>query len=126
MFSNKLNDNMRNCAVEGSYASVIGGGPAAAIVFPKQVRKRALGDDRLKAFAEKVQKSKSVEKNRLQIEYEELFNEVFAEKQAEFSAEFDAVHNVQRAKRVGSIDEIISSDNVRQYVISVLSEEMTS
>mgnify|MGYP006145792861 CR=1 FL=1 len=41
VFSGVLNDNMEVLAVEGSYASVIGGAPAAAVVFTVRVRSLA-------------------------------------------------------------------------------------
>ena len=40
VFSKKLNPMMEIAAVEGSYASVIGGAPAAATVFAREVRSR--------------------------------------------------------------------------------------
>ena len=40
VFSGVLNDNMEVLAVEGSYASVLGGAPAAAVVFTGEVNKR--------------------------------------------------------------------------------------
>ena len=47
VFSQALNPNLRASALEGSYASVIGGGPAAAVVFGREVRARALADPRV-------------------------------------------------------------------------------
>ena len=47
VFSATLNDNMEIAAVEGSYASVIGGAPAAAVVFAAEVRKRTSADPRV-------------------------------------------------------------------------------
>jgi acetyl-CoA carboxylase carboxyltransferase component len=38
VFSRALSPRLRAAALEGSYASVIGGGPAAAVVFPREVR----------------------------------------------------------------------------------------
>ncbi|MFE1886844.1 carboxyl transferase domain-containing protein, partial [Streptomyces diastatochromogenes] len=40
VFSKALNPNMTLLAVEGSFASVLGGAPAAAVVFSGEVRKR--------------------------------------------------------------------------------------
>ena len=40
VFSKRLNPRMEIAAVEGSYASVIGGAPAAATVFAREVRSR--------------------------------------------------------------------------------------
>ena len=47
VFSATLNDAMEVAAVEGSYASVIGGAPAAAVVFAGEVNKRTAADPRI-------------------------------------------------------------------------------
>ena len=47
VFSATLNDSMEVAAVEGSYASVIGGAPAAAVVFAGEVNKRTAADPRI-------------------------------------------------------------------------------
>src|SRR5207244_4709832 len=47
VFSGTLNDNMEIAAVEGSYASVIGGAPAAAVVVAAEVRRRRAADARV-------------------------------------------------------------------------------
>jgi acetyl-CoA carboxylase carboxyltransferase component len=44
VFSNALNDNMEVLAIEGSFSSVIGGAPAAAVVFTREVNKRTAAD----------------------------------------------------------------------------------
>ena len=46
VFSKALNPNMTVLAVEGSFASVIGGAPAAAVVFTGEVDKRTAADPR--------------------------------------------------------------------------------
>ena len=48
VFSGALNDNMEVIAVEGSFASVIGGAPAAAVVFTRDVNTRTANDQRIK------------------------------------------------------------------------------
>ena len=45
VFSATLNDDMEVLAVEGSFASVIGGAPAAAVVFTRDVDERTRADD---------------------------------------------------------------------------------
>ena len=40
VFSRALNENLEVVALEGSYASVIGGAPAAAVVFAREVDTR--------------------------------------------------------------------------------------
>ena len=47
VFSGTLNDNMEVAALQGSYASVIGGAPAAAVVFAAEVNKRTSADPRV-------------------------------------------------------------------------------
>ena len=47
VFSGVLNDNMEVIAIEGSYASVIGGAPAAAVVFAREVTSRTFKDPRV-------------------------------------------------------------------------------
>ena len=44
VFSGALNDNMEVLAVEGSFSSVIGGAPAAAVVFTREVNARTAAD----------------------------------------------------------------------------------
>ena len=50
VFSAKLNDDMEVLAVEGSFASVIGGAPAAAVVFTREVDDRTRADERVRAL----------------------------------------------------------------------------
>ena len=50
VFSKTLNDDMEVLAVEGSYASVIGGAPAAAVVFAGEVDARTAADPRVTAL----------------------------------------------------------------------------
>jgi acetyl-CoA carboxylase carboxyltransferase component len=47
VFSKRLNPSLRALAVRGSYASVIGGPAAAAVVFPEEARALALEDPRV-------------------------------------------------------------------------------
>jgi hypothetical protein len=50
-----------------------------------------------------------------------VLQEVLLEKQAEMAAEFDAIHSVERARKVGSLDEIIEPDRLRDVLASVVS-----
>ncbi len=54
VFSGALNDGMEVLAVEGSYASVIGGAPAAAVVFAGDVRARTDADPRVTELEERL------------------------------------------------------------------------
>jgi acetyl-CoA carboxylase carboxyltransferase component len=47
VFSKRLHQDMETAAVAGSYASVIGGAPAAAAVFAREVSARTENDPRV-------------------------------------------------------------------------------
>jgi acetyl-CoA carboxylase carboxyltransferase component/biotin carboxyl carrier protein len=121
VFSRGLNDNLRALAVEGSYASVIGGGPAAAVVFPREVRARVAGDPRIQALRGTLRGNPTPEERAA---FDKLRRDVTIEKRAEIAAEYDAVHSVERAKKVGSIEEIIPSRGLRPYLIETLRNDL--
>ncbi len=54
VFSQVLNEKMEVVALEGTYASVIGGAPAAAVVFAGEVEARARKDERLQALTQEM------------------------------------------------------------------------
>ncbi len=118
VFSKALNENLRSIALEGSFASVIGGAPAAAVVFPGQVRKSVYEDKRI------VKAQKNLKTKTLSLaEFEELYKQVYNEKQSELAQHFDQVHSVQRAKDVGSIDEIINISQLRKSIVSFIQKK---
>jgi hypothetical protein len=45
------------------------------------------------------------------------------EKQAQLAEEFDAVHSVERAREVGSLEEIVPPAAMRPYLIGLLEAE---
>jgi hypothetical protein len=112
---------MHAIALSGSYASVIGGGPAAAVVFSREVRAQALDDPRVKDKAEIARRNPS-EANRAALD--SVLREVTLEKQAAMAAEFDAVHTVERAREVGSLSEIIDPADLRPRLIATLDESL--
>jgi len=105
-------------ALEGTYASVIGGAPAAAVVFAGEVDARARKDPRLQALSQAMaQATDGVEKGRLRAQWEDLFKLVHSEKLGEVADEFDRVHSVQRALKVGALQDILPPANLRPYLI---------
>ncbi|NIZ40732.1 carboxyl transferase domain-containing protein [Entomospira entomophila] len=114
VFSKMLNSNITTYALEGSFASVIGGAPAAAVVFPALVAKRTIADPRWVEAQRRKDMSAS--------ESNELYQEIYLEKQQELAVEFDQTHNIQRAKDVGSIDEIIKLSELREKVTAFISQ----
>ena len=124
VFSKKLNDAMQVAAVEGSYASVIGGAPAAATVFAREVRTRTEGDPRVVALREQVATASAPEAGALRSQLVRLTEEVRSEKLGEVADEFDAIHTIQRAQLTGSVDEIIPAARLRPWVIEALERGM--
>ena len=57
VFSRALNEQLEVVALEGTYASVIGGAPAAAVVFAGEVDARARKDERLEALTQAMAKA---------------------------------------------------------------------
>ena len=117
VFSQQLNDSLTASALTGSYASVIGGSAAAAVVFPREVRKRALTDPRVVELSREVRLRPTAESRAA---LDEALAEVTLAKQAELAAEFDAVHSVERAKAVGSLDRILEPQTLREDLIGLL------
>jgi acetyl/propionyl-CoA carboxylase alpha subunit/acetyl-CoA carboxylase carboxyltransferase component len=119
VFSGALNDGLEVAAVNGSYASVIGGGPAAAVVFGGEVRKRTEADRRMVELRARIVPGEDGEA-RLRAELERLRAAVHAEKQAEVAGEFDRIHSIERAKLVGSVDRIIAPGELRPYLVAAV------
>jgi acetyl/propionyl-CoA carboxylase alpha subunit/acetyl-CoA carboxylase carboxyltransferase component len=119
-FSKALNENLETAAVEGSYASVIGGVPAAAVVFAREVDARMKADPRMKDLQEQLARATATQKAALEIKLKEVTTIVHAEKVGEIASEFDHTHTVQRAQQVGSIDHIIPPAALRPYLIEAL------
>jgi acetyl/propionyl-CoA carboxylase alpha subunit/acetyl-CoA carboxylase carboxyltransferase component len=126
VFSKKLNDQMQVAAVEGSYASVIGGAPAAATVFARDVRVRTESDPRVVALRERVADASADEVPALRAELATVTDQVRSEKLGDVANEFDAIHTIQRAQQVGSVDEIIPADQVRPWVVAALERGMSA
>ena len=117
VFSQELNPNLKAAALEGSYASVIGGGPAAAVVFGRDVRARALADPEI-ARLEREARTRGTAGARER--FERALQDTLLEKQAEVAAEFDAIHSVERAREVGSLSDIVAPAEMRAYLIDEL------
>ncbi|MCW2716464.1 carboxyl transferase domain-containing protein [Pseudonocardia sp.] len=128
VFSGTLNDNMEVAAVEGSYASVLGGAPAAAVVFAGEVNKRTAADPRVAdleaRIAETQQAGAEPEAARLTAELAALRPVVRSEKLGQVADEFDTAHSVQRAQSVGSVDRIVPSTQLRPYLIDAVQRGM--
>jgi acetyl-CoA carboxylase carboxyltransferase component len=125
VFSKTLNDNLEVVAVEGSYASVIGGAPAAAVVFARDVAARTKADPRVAEAARRAEEAiGGAEGKRAQRELRAITEAVRSEKLGEVAEEFDTVHSIQRALEVGSVDRIIPAATLRPYLVEALERGM--
>ncbi len=124
VFSKALNAAMEIAAVEGAVASVIGGTPAAATVFAREVKQRTDGDPGVRATREALAGATGVDVARLRGALAEVTEQVRSQKLGEVAGEFDAIHNVERALRVGSVDRIIRARELRPYVVDALERGM--
>ena len=120
VFSKALNPNMTVLAVEGSYASVIGGAPAAAVVFTGEVDKRTAASPAMKALDEQIASASNGERIRLRAEQAALRTSIRAEKISEVAAEFDGIHDIHRAVEVGSVDAVIPAARLRPEIIATI------
>jgi acetyl-CoA carboxylase carboxyltransferase component len=117
VFSRELNPGLRAAALDGSYASVIGGAPAAAVVFPREVRARALNDPQVADLAKAAREEGTPEARG---RFDRALSDAILEKQSEVAGEFDAVHTVERARDVGSLEEIVPVAETRAFLIRSL------
>jgi acetyl/propionyl-CoA carboxylase alpha subunit/acetyl-CoA carboxylase carboxyltransferase component len=124
VFSRALNENLESSALEGSFASVIGGAPAAAVVFTREVDLRTGADPRVEELDRLIELAEGAERQRLRAERQSLWPEVRAEKLGEFAAEFDAIHSIERAVEVGSVQRIIPASGLRPYLIDAVERGM--
>lgn len=120
VFSKTLNPNMTVLAVEGSFASVIGGAPAAAVVFAGEVEKRTSADPRVVTVQEQINVASGAERSDLVAELADVRAGVRAEKISEVAAEFDGIHDIHRAVAMGSVDRVIAAAEIRPAIIAAI------
>ncbi|GIH10409.1 fused acetyl/propionyl-CoA carboxylase subuit alpha/methylmalonyl-CoA decarboxylase subunit alpha [Rhizocola hellebori] len=124
VFSKALNPNMTVLAIEGSFASVLGGAPAAAVVFSGDVNARTAKDPRVSELETQIAAAAPGDRPGLLTQLQQLRTSVRAEKLGEVAAEFDAVHSIQRAVEVGSVDAIIRAAELRPQIIAAIERNL--
>jgi acetyl-CoA carboxylase carboxyltransferase component len=124
VFSRELNENFEAIALEGTHASVIGGAPAAAVVFSREVDKRTRTDPRITALEMEIASAGDGRKRRLRAQLSELREIVRSEKLGAVAEEFDHIHSVHRALQVGSLDRIIPASRLRPYLVDAIERGM--
>ncbi len=124
VFSKALTESMEIAAVEGSFASVIGGAPAAATVFARDVKQRVERDPRVASARAEAASASGPEAAALRAKAARVVEEVRSQKLHDVADEFDAIHTIERALRVGSVDRIIPAATLRPYVVDALERGM--
>jgi acetyl-CoA carboxylase carboxyltransferase component len=124
VFSRTLNDNLEVVALEGTFASVIGGAPAAGVVFAGEVDQRARADARVVDLEARLAAAKEPDRRKLRGELDALLKLVRAEKVGELAVEFDHEHSVHRALRVGSLHKILPPRDLRPYLVDAVERGM--
>lgn len=121
VFSGALNDNMEVLAVEGSFASVLGGAPAAAVVFTRDVNARTAADPSVKDLEAKLSAAETdADRAHLRVELATAKADVRNAKLGEVAQEFEAIHNIQRAQQVGSVHHIVPAAELRPQIIAAV------
>jgi acetyl-CoA carboxylase carboxyltransferase component len=125
VFSKQLNESIESLAVRGAEASVIGGSAAAAVVFAREVERRAMADPRVMR-ARRGWAQGDIQDAVLDApELARVVAEARADARSELAKEFDATHTVERAFRVGSVDRIIQPDQLRPELIHAVRRGLT-
>jgi acetyl/propionyl-CoA carboxylase alpha subunit/acetyl-CoA carboxylase carboxyltransferase component len=120
VFSRRLSNSLKAMALEGSFASVIGGGAAAAVVFTRQVAERVESHPRVKAARAALAGAAQDADRAARENYESVRADVEAAAQAEFAREFDTIHSVARALAVGSLHEVLPASQLRAVLCAKL------
>jgi len=120
VFSKALNADMTVLAVQGSFASVIGGAPAAAVVFAGEVDSRTASDPRVVELAAQMSTAEGAAQAALVTDLAQLRASVRSQKLGEVAAEFDSIHSIERAVKVGSVDAVISARELRPRLVEAV------
>ena len=118
VFSKKLNPNLTALALDGSFASVIGGAPAAAVVFPRQVSALVEEDEEIKRIRKSLLHTSPDESLALEEKLQKRYEQVLLEQRGVVAQQFDSIHTVNRAIKQGSLDRIILLKNLRAEIVS--------
>jgi acetyl-CoA carboxylase carboxyltransferase component len=124
VFSGALNDNMRVLALEGSYASVIGGAPAAAVVFAGEVNARTRSHPDVVTARERLEQASDPERATLEAELAAVTEAVRSDVLGAVAAEFDAIHSIERARDVGAVHEIVPARRLRPALVESIEQGM--
>ena len=108
----------------GAAGWLAGGAPAAAVVFSGEVNKRTAADPRVRELEAALTAADGVEQAHLRVELAALRSSVRSEKLGEVAAQFEGIHNIERAREVGSVHAIIPAAELRPRLIDAVERGM--
>lgn len=126
VFSNRLNPRMHTVALEGTHASVIGGAPAAAVVFARELKSRTDHDPRVVAAQAELAQAQGPDKAWASVRLTEAMEAARSDALGALAQEYDGIHSVERAQRVGSVHTIIPPGRLRPHLIEAVARGMQS
>ncbi|MCA9551505.1 MAG: hypothetical protein KC933_15825 [Myxococcales bacterium] len=124
VFSNRLNPRMHTVALEGTHASVIGGAPAAAVVFARELKSRTDHDPRVVAAQAELAQAQGPDKAWASVRLTEAMEAARSDALGALAQEYDGIHSVERAQRVGSVHTIIPPERLRPHLIEAVARGM--
>ncbi len=120
VFSNRLSEQMEIFALEGTYASVIGGAPAAAVVFARELRTRIQEDPRVVELEKALREADRAHKAEVSAKLSEARAAARSDHLGQLAGEYDRIHSVERAEQVGSVHRIIPPQRLRPELIAAI------
>jgi hypothetical protein len=90
----------------------------------RDVNKRTEKDPRVVELREQLAAASGDEVAKLTQELADTTKDVRAEKLRQVADEFDEIHDIKRAMRVGSVDQIIAAAEVRPFIIESLERRL--
>jgi hypothetical protein len=85
---------------------------------------RTANDPRVSELESRVAEAADAERARLATELAEVRSAVRSEKLGEVAAEFDTVHSIHRAVSVGSVDAVITAEEIRPQIIAAIERHL--
>jgi hypothetical protein len=89
-------------------------------VFTREVDKRTAADPRIRDLETAAVGADGADQAQLRAELATLRAAVRSEKLGEVAAEFEAVHDIERARRVGSVHDIVPAAELRPRLIAAV------
>jgi acetyl-CoA carboxylase carboxyltransferase component len=120
VFSKALNSEMEVIAVRGAKASVLGGAPAAAVVFASEIEKIVRDDPAIARLRSRAAKAEGDGKPGADADLAAAIERKRLELQTEWAARYDRIHDIERALEQGSIDRIIDPTRLRPEIIETI------